>query len=1836
MRKIVLTMLIALLAPMVPVTAQTYSTLWKQAEAAERKDQPQTQIQVLRQIESKAEKEKAYGQLLKAHLKQISVQADISPDSLKPAVARLELKAGRTKDAALKAVYDAVLYRAYSEGGSQLADDSKARAEKYRQEALARPEKLARVKAGSYAPFIISGADSRYFNDDLLSVVGYETHNYRPLADYYHKQGNRRATCLAGLALAQTMTTQPGEDYRKSRHIQRLDSLTKVFGDLDVAGEVAVERYNYMCQCSNVTVEDKIAYIHQALDRWGGWQRMGDLRNAERMLTQPTYSYTVDKGVMMPGRTQTVKLHGLRNLKSLTLRVYRTGLTGETELDPADAADYQKIRKNLTPLPEMTQTRTFVGNADYHLFADSLNLGPMAPGVYMLELETAPATRVCRQLYYVSDIKTLVLPLPGGHVRYAVVSATTGQPVKGATLRLQVGRRYGSDNHTTQTLRCDARGEATFTNHGKGDPFQVYAYTDADQAAPAFAPGGQYFSSTPSGRSEQTSVMTDRSIYRPGQTVRVAAVVYEYSDSLAGRALAGRQVKAVLRGANGKQLAEKTLTTDSYGTCSTDFTLPADGMNGSYTVSVNQMLCKFRVEAYKRPTFQIEFPKVNEKYQSGDTLLVKAKALTYAGVPVQGGKVKYRVDRRMAFWWMGYCNGKILPLRTSWTDGKLAEQETTTDDDGTFTVEIPLVMPDRGGDAFPMFYNFTVSADVTDQSGETRNAQMSVPLGTRATVLTTDIPDQVLADSLMHIGFQLRNAAGLNVSAPVRFRIDDDPQWLQASTSEPYSLTRPLASGRHRILAVCENDTVDRTFTVFGLDDRRPATGTREWFFCSASHFATNGRPVTVQVGSSDKDVHILYAIFSGDRTLESGTADVSDALINRKFTYKESYGNGIVLAYAWVKDGQTHTRTLTIRRPLPDDKLKMEWTTFRDRLTPGQKEEWTLKVTRTDGTPADAQLMATLYDKSLDQLAPHSWSFRAWRGLSLSYSNWRTAYSRSLNGFGDRTFNYFTVRNLDFSRFDLDGMNWRAGEEYCGPIYVQGLGSGPYKVLKARELASVAPIESAKYKSNAAADSRDDSESSAASAAPADDRQESVQLRENLNETAFFYPALQTDEKGQVTLKFTLPESLTTWRFMGLAHTRDVRYGQITAEAVASKEVMVQPNVPRFVRVGDRASVTARIFNTGGKDVAGTATMTLIDPETERTVYTQSVAFTAPKGQTATARFTYNPSGDQSLLICRVTASGRGFSDGEQHYLPVLPDRERVTVTVPFTQQSPGTRRVDIGKLFPKGSTQQKLTVEYTGNPAWMVVQALPALGDLREDNAIDQTALLYATTLGQVITGQSPRIKSVMEQWRRETDGQTSLQSRLRTNQELKDIVLTETPWVGADDREEEQKQRLADFFDPSVLQNRIQTAGTRLARLQNADGSWSWWKGMDGSTAMTLIVAESLVRLHAMAGQQPATDDMLFKAFGYLDKQMVKEVERMKREEKKGHPQYVDGYTQLHYLYLRALDSRKATAESKAAADYLVNLLPKSIKSQTIGGKAQTAIILAKHGQTARSLDYVKSLKEYSVYTEEMGRYYDTPRAAYSWFSYKIPTQVAAIEAIRTVTPDDRQTVDEMRRWLLQEKRTQAWDTPIGSINAVYAFLFDQPKVLDARENVALAIDGRAIDTPKATAGLGYVKTTVDPRQGQTLTATKTSDGTSWGAVYAQFMQPSAEVETSGGVLNVKRELVWPKEGLQVGNRVKVRITVESKRDLDFVEIQERRAACMEPVNPLSGCHDGCYYSPKDNVTLYYINHLPKGKRVFEAEYYIDRPGSYETGTCTAACAYAPEYRATAKSVRMEVKK
>lgn len=1817
MKRNILSLLIALFATM-QVAAQTYDNLWKQAEINAQKDQPKSEIAVMKKIIAKASAAKDYGQLLAAEIRQMTLWKEISADSLTPNVKRMEAEVLKVNDPALKAVRYAVLGKVYR-------DMNEKKSQEFFKKALGQPELLARHTSAEYVPLTLKGVDGSSFNNDLLHLIGFEADSkeaYLQLYTYYNKVGNRGAACLCAYKLIEKYRQDDVREVKKSKYLQTIDSLIQIYQDIPEAGELAVEHFRFMEGATDAKPQDKLNYINYALSRWGEWSRMNELRNAQKRLTEPMFRVKDMPQVLRPGEKVWVQLD-VRNLQNLKISISRLNITADNDYNAQDEATYKMLLKKTTKLHQKDFSRNYYGRPDYETVKDSIEIGGNLPlGAYLMEV-TSDNTGIApqRELFYVSNLAVMIQQLPDDKHRYVVVNATDGQPVPGAKIMLY-DRDYDVKTGKWKRLvharlTTDENGEAYFKNVDGN----VLISTSNDKFTPAkdiYLSRTRYYEQKDDKIKHQ--LFTDRSIYRPGQTVHASAISYIVKKGL-DASVPGKSMELnfILRDANGKQVAEQKATTDEYGTASVDFELPKEGQTGLYFISVNGTVTKYvRVEEYKRPTFEITFPKVNEKYNWGDTVVVKATAKTYAGIPVQGAKVEYQVTRRNQLWWWGAGSA-----------GQLVKTDScVTREDGTFDVEIPLEASLSGKDEADMsefmriarFFNFEVSAIVTDISGESHEGVMSLPLGTKPTILTVNLPKRIETDSLKTVTFAYRNASGMPISSRLKYRIDKG-EWKDAEANAPVSIKEYASSsassslvwksGVHQLEAICGQDTLQQKFTLFSMKDTHPVEPTTEWYYQTAKTFPRDGKPVYIQVGSSENGAHIVYSIIAGNKLLEKGAWELGDSIVTLPFTYKEEYASGIVLNYSFVKQGKCYTRMMSIARPLPEKKLDIAWKTFRNRLTPGQKEEWTLKITTPDGKPAKAQLMSVLYDKSLDQIAPHSWK------MSLGFSQWLPScywtsnlWYYKMDLLGVYPTKYFDQKQLDVDKFDGKYFSYYAYMQAVELSKLERSSGGTVESVRiqkdevVREEAKGIWIRSSKMtRVGAAAPSANKvfdvveemPQFAGGSGSDAGQFLDKVQVRENMNETAFFYPALESDNNGNVAIRFTLPESVTTWKFMGLAHDKEMRNGLLVDEAVAQKTVMVQPNMPRFLREGDKSTIVVKLFNTSDKKVSGNTRMQILDPETNKVVWQKTQNYSIDAEGSATISFDVQGL-KEGVYINKVVAAGNGYSDGEQHYLPVLSNRELVVNTLPITLHQKGEQSFDLSKLFlnkegkqAKGTEEAKVTIEYTNNPSWLMVKALPAISNPDEEDAISLMSAIYANTI---------------------------------TNHVQKHLSLE-------------------NLTQESIrLQNQVE----KLKKLQNPDGSFSWWKGMKGSRYMTTSVAEMMVRLNAIAGVQKSTARMLTSAIDYLSWQTAQEVREMKKQEEK--KQKVNPSEQaLHYLYILSMDGRKMKQNLEQDKAYLLDKMSKMTGDFSIYGKARAAVVLARNSQQnaayrEKAGEYLQSVNEYAVYREEMGRYYDTRKALYSWRNYKIPTQVSVIEAMQMLKPNDKQTIEELQRWLLMSKRTQVWDTPVNTVDAVYAFMKGNESNWSRKaENAVLKLDGKLLPMPQDSTTLGYVKTE-RPGKASKLSIDKKSDYTSWGAVYAEFKQPISEIGSMESGIKVRRVIVpaesESKGNAQVGEKVKVTLIITADRDYDFVQITDKRAACLEPVNQLSGYQwsIGCYVSPRDHATNFYFDRLSKGKHIVEMEYYVDRKGDYQSGTCIAECTYSPEFSGRTETYELKV--
>ena len=1447
-------------------------------------------------------------------------------------------------------------------------------------------------------------------------------------------------------------------------------------------------------------------------------------------------------------------------------------------------------------------------------------------------------------LMNVTALKTIYRPLPDGTLELVVVDAVSGQPVSEAEVTIYTEK--GGGYSPQQTYQADKQGtlKLDFLNSNK---YWYNAHTAADNAMPILNLWKNDYYYKESKRKEVLQLFTDRSIYRPGQTVYVSGLAYEMEKD-STRVLADKKYTVSLYDANNNETGKVEVWTNGFGSFSGQFVLPSPCLTGYFSLRAADTSVSFKVEEYKRPTFDVTFEPVKVEYQVGDSIEVVGMAKTFAGAPVQNARVHYNISRSYAWFWRFMGRGSAR-----W------EGEAMTDADGKFSVPVHFEIDSDRRESPLWYYTYNIQADVTDGAGETQQANLSLPLGSTSMVLNMDnLPDNLVKEKKLEIKLTAMNLSGEPVDTPVTYQVvemekqkdgqEKEGRKVLTGTVEANKSFIPeaiyaLPSGNYRLKLSAKDTqgrecTASKNFLLFSLNDKRPPFVITDWFYQDGLEFDA-ASPATIYIGSSEKNVYLLYDVFAGNKRLESKRIQLSDSVISFRFPYKKEYGDGILVSMAFVKDGRLYSHNARIMKPAPEKKLQLKWTTFRDKLRPGQQEEWKLTVLYPDGRPAEAEMLATMYDASLDKIySAHKLDFGVDFHYVVPLTYWNTSYMRNAYLYVDFPLKRFRAVPLEYSELIIPSTGRMEA-------VVVGYGGSPRATLTGALKIRGRSAANAVMNQEAVTDmvlQEEMVETSAQEKAEMGSSEElaetgDIQIRENFAETAFFYPQLRTNETGEVSISFVLPESLTRWKFMGLAHTQNVDYGKIEATATASKEFMLQPNMPRFVRVGDKANIAASLMNLSDKGVKGTVRMELFNPETEKVFYSQKQKFDMKGGETGHVNFAFEVSDKYAVMACRMVADGDTFSDGEQRYIPVLTDKQWVTETVPLNVNGEGVHTFSLENLFNKHSktaSEQRLTVEFTAHPAWYAVQALPVVANPQNEDALSWATAYYAHSLAACIVKENPRIKQVFDSWKAQGGTKETFMSNLQKNQELKNILLAETPWLTEATNEAEQKQRIATLFDLNTMNSGLAVSVEKLRELQNGDGAWSWYKGMQGSRYVTTQVMEMLVRLNALTPQDADSrmQPMIQKGFEYLGKQAAEEYKSMKEAEKKGAVGIRPSEQVLRYLYICALDG-KAPVDEKVNR-YFIDKLSGEGKELTIYGKALGAIILQQAGKVAEAKLFMQSLMEYSVVTDEMGRYFDTPKARYSWFSYKIPTEVAAMEAIQRITKDTK-AIDEMKRWLLKQKQTQTWETPIATADAVYVLMATGTSDLLANTGgVEITLGKEVIRTP-ADDAIGYIKKTMsgDVMNIKKIRVDKEGAGMGWGAVYAQYLESMDQISGQGNGLSVSRQLYKGDEALnesaplKVGDKITVRLTVKADRDMDFVQIKDDRAACMEPLQAVSGFRWsnglGYYQATKDASTQFFIDQMRKGTYVIEYQVYVNRTGEYQAGIATVQSAYAPEF-------------
>lgn len=1842
-----------------PITleAQNYDKQWKEVEALQKKDLPRSVIEKSENIFLQALADKNLPQMIKAFMVCSEYKVRLSPDSLNAQKEILKEWAASESDAVGKAVLNSIMATVYA-SETPLKVDSVISCLRL---SLQEKDLLASRSAALFYPVVISKDLSKeYFDDNmydflarqsvrtLLSVSARENekkiHNeilgiydslialYSDAESPYRDKKAEALTREARLVYLSDNCVYSKDKLSSDEAIKEFKKLASDYQDIDVYCDIALklaQKYNQLRERVEAMSE-----IRKALELYPETRWTEDLKKLENNILAP--SLRVEIPFVYPGYRTDIKV-SYNNITSVTMEAYRLNLPPTTDKLGRNRDSEQIIKKYGTRVA--VNNYTLPPTADYKVRNTQLKYKLPDSGIYMLKLYSKQKEDVvCYEVVYISPYQCVMVNLPDNMVEMVALDRMTGYPVPNAEIvsyirrdgKYEVKNIYQTGVNGTVEIARDKDKFVCYSVRTSGNDFMkpVSVYS-----------GGYYTNNDNYDITKHTKIFTDRSIYRPGQKVFVSGVVYvQDGDSIS--VSNDSEVNVSLLDANRKTVENVKVQTDEFGVYSAEFVLKSNAMPGMYSVKAGEQYETIRVEEYKRPTFDVVFSKMEDAFSFGDSVRADAKAATFAGSPLRMAKVEYKVLRQDIEWFRFYRNEK-----------ELISGETMTDADGRFHVDFHLLKPESGNlSANFICSRFRIMATVTSLSGETQSGEYVFSVGGESLSFNiSGLPHKLAKDRIGDIKFEVLNYDGIPVETNVRYEIykldgERNTVGKPVFSSEvqsrkpfvPYALSS-LPSGSYR-LKVSTADSKEREtshtqdFTLFSLSDSVPPFDTAWWFYQDGESFANDGK-VDFYVGSSEEDAYLMLDVFTSEKRIESKRITFSNSIRKFSYSYKKEYGDGITVCLSLVRNGELYRETIQLAKPEPDKKLLIEWKTFRDKLLPGQTEEWKLTVRDKFGNPVKASMLASAYDASLDEFYPHGWYFSTYFRRNFLPLRFQTiAGDRRLNM--NVPYDYYSAGNgIDFFRGD----DFTCFMPFCFNYYgtqrdIMAKASIPVGFAASRNSVTLNYIEP-----EVAADETVKVTNGASSPA----------LRENFAETAFYYPRLHTDSTGTVTMSFVMPDALTKWNFNGFVHTKEMDYGFVKASFTTSKPFMVQPNMPRFVRVGDDSSISSSLINMSDGDISGKVTMTISNPISGKVVYSGTNDFNVREGETGVVTFSYKVTEGIDVLVCTIMAEAGDFSDGERHYLPVLSDKQLIVENIPVQLRGDETKTVDTGKLFNGGSqtvTNKRLTVEMTANPQWHVIQALPVLGTPSSDDAMSWAAALYANSLSLHIVKSNPKIKQVFDTWVLQGKGDKDFWSELSKNEELKNIIIEETPWLAEAEDEAARKQRIALLFDVNGMNDRLATAVTNLAQLQLEDGSWPWFKGMSSSPYITLQIVQSLARLKSLGitfGSQ--MNNVYQKAIGYLAKVAAEWHSCVIKNKNTYWPQYMI----MHYLYVCAIDKDAARQADAKVNSYFTDYFMGKSASLDIQDKSVMATVMDAAGKKNEAKVLLQSVMEYMVSNEEMGSYFDTYKAGYSWCNYRIPAHVSAMEAIMRLGENKEALLDDMRLWLLKQKQVQVWDTPVSSVNAIYAFLADGGSRLDSTSVMTANVGSETITTPDDAIGQVSVSLCGEEINNvKAITVSRKGSGTGWASVYTQCLESMDKVKLyDGDGLRIERKYmsggreIDRESVLSVGDKVTVSITVSADRDMDFVRIKDEKPACLEAASQLSSYSWsgglGYYRVNKDASVEFFVDSMRKGTYTITYDAYVTSSGNYVSGPASVISVYAPQFGSHSEGFTMKVK-
>lgn len=1773
-------------------------------------------------------KDVKFASKMKGAIEKVQQEAKKDPDTFKANVAQLEKEWGERTNPVEQSVVHALLGSAYAEmTWTSITDFDEETRHDYEQKrnehfshVLDDMEALADAKSSGYKEFMEEGEDAVLFENDMLSVMIAFVENearwdnyrlldaYEKVAQLYRMRGNQNACALMKLK-AWSLRRRVEKKYGRISAEQYKDSVYQLLQEVkdeEVGADVALE------YASSLSSRDEIfLFLQWAKENVAKSRCSKNLQNLEDMLCPEVQFHNYGKTVLLAGKPSTLQFEYWNcDRFTLTVRHY----TGE--------ALNKDGEKTLRENGAVVEEKEIVFGTDVKN-AERKAKGLPVEGVSEAEL-TLPVGRYVLvaksdwgksvQEVRVTSLHVMIQEKDKENVLVYVVDNVTGRPVEGVKVQCRkslpnTGERTDGweSQNAVQEVLTNAEGVAEVKAN-----MQIRAVKDERDYTEYIKPS-VWKNYVQENIQKTCRVMTDRGIYRPGQVLKGTVFVYN-QEGVEAKVAAEESVVLKARDSQGKDVALLHLVTNEYGTASFELSLPEDCALGNLAlqteVAGQSSNTTVKVEEYKRPNFDVTL-EGKKAGRFGQNLEVEGRAMLLAGVPLQGASVHYVVECVASpfRWWLGNDGEE-------WN--QVAEGELVTGENGEFL--IPLFLTDEYRKDDRSLVRFRVKALVTDMSGETHEGEWGINVSDEEYVLETDVANVVdlAKDGTFKVeaynanrekvglqgDFQILHAD--KVVATGRFKTNEKtelPEGLRLGVH--YALVASVVDGRGRKVEnrkefiAYSSDLPATDFSALGFKEKFRESGdlSEEDFFVTGSLDFEEGGTVDLYFSTQETDAYIICNVYGIDGLIESYVAVTDGTMQHIRLQHRKEWGESIFIQMMYVRNGHFFSQSRTLVIAAPEKELKLEWATFRDKLQPGQQEQWRLTVTDRDGKRVSgAEMMAVLYDAALDRICPHDWYFRL-------YYYHPTPFSTCVHASGK------------FSWFGLDGTRQNATpyvrtfdklRGFVHDRFVRGFGASAVFMGKSAGVdmalrGRIAGLQLNVLEENAVMTMGTEEEATMDF--------ENAAIRNDFAETAFFLPHLVSDQDGVVDVQFTLPESLTEWRFLGFAHTKDVDYGTIKASAVARKNFMLRPNMPRFVRWGDGVVLSSSIVNQSELAQKGSVRLRLIDSGTGEVVFEEERPFFVEAAQTDVVEFEFEVREGWNDLDCEIVAVSGIVSDGEKNRLPVLSTKQEVVEAVPFyvmgVEDGAVEKTVNLSALYNGQSstaTNRDLKVEYTDNPVWMCIEALRSVQNPVNDNAIDFAVSLCANA----------RLLNLMETF-----------------------------------------PMLEKYEDKEELRQRMQMAENKLFGLQQADGGWSWFKGMDGNYYITLAVCEMLSEMGTL---NERVEEMLKQGMVFLDK---REMESYRNRLRLG--QEIISESAIRYLSLVASQpQRPVDRELQKMHRKYLSLLEKKRDALTIYGVAKAACLLRQFQREKSADKFVDLLKEYMVEKPGQGRFFASDAAYYSWMDYRIPTQVAAIKAISQRNRKDACLTD-MVLWLVAQKQVQKWDNPLNAIDIAEVLLHISPtEMFFTAEMPRMSIDG----VPLTRMEVGTINERRDELEGRdaelamqgrvlaavpaemldkgvdSLTISKATPGISWGAAYATFVEDIEQLKPyRTDELKIQRKIyvqsaaggewmVW-KEGnsLHVGDRLKIRHMVSADRDMDFVKLSAQHPACLEPVRQLSGYQPlggrSGYLSVRDAGFDVFFDKFTRGTSTVDVEYYIVREGAYEVGISTVECEYAKQF-------------